>query len=127
MPARTRRFRRRRRCSEDVESGFMVPAFGSGSGDLDLADLDRHRAPGEEVREQREGRGCVVRLYAPPERVPACEACGRRPAVAQWAREPRPGGECSGAFRRGVLVLEEEERHASRVPELLLWIIRETP
>ena len=69
---------------------WPLPGFAGqrSSRNLDVADLDRDGATGDEAREEREGSGGVGCLDAPPERVAAREAGRRAEPCRSGLRKP---------------------------------------
>jgi hypothetical protein len=94
---------------------------------MDAAHGDRAGPVGEEWRQQRERRVPVDRLDAPPQVVTAGKARAVGRPVAQRALEPVPGCEGRLAGRSVVAVMEEEERHPSRLSRDAVSYIRGSP
>src|SRR5829696_29173 len=106
---------RRRRPGGMYGGNRRAAGAGRASWDLDVAHPDRLGPVGDVGRELCE-RGLRARgLDPPPEGVTAVAAGAVDGAAAQRAREAPPGRERHGALRRGVLVGEEERRHAASV------------
>jgi len=68
---------------------------------------------GHEARQQRKRLTVVLGLHPPPEAVAASQAAGRDASVPQRAVEALPGSEGGRTLARLVLVVQEEERHAT--------------